>query len=77
MSRVAASLNALVLGAILAALSFYGPWTNVHGRLRFFSDIVINPLVGFFGNIGAAFFFATLGMLLAGLALTGNLRTTD
>lgn len=76
-TRLQAAFYALFLGAFLSGFSLYGPWTNVHGRARFFFDLFINPAVGFFGNIGAAFFFATFGLLSAALALTGNLRTSD
>ncbi len=77
MNRLSAALSALFLGTIFAVLSYYGPWTEVHGRMRFFADLVINPMVGWLGNIGGTVFFAMFGVLLAVLALSGNLRTSD
>lgn len=77
MSRLNAAVSALFLGTAFGALSYYGPWTNVHGRGRFFTDLVINPMVGWLGNIGATAFFATFGVLLAALAVGGNLNTAD
>ena len=77
MNRANAAVSALLLGTIFGTLSYYGPWTDVHGRIRFFSDLIINPIVGWFGNVGAAVFFATFGILLAVLAVSGNMRTAD
>ena len=77
MTRLKAALSALFLGTTFAVMSFYGPWTNVHGRGRFFTDIVINPMVGWLGSFVATVFFGMFGILLAALAMSGNLRTTD
>ena len=77
MNRLNAAVSALFLGTIFGVLSYYGPWTEVHGRIRFFTDLIINPMVGWLGNIGGAAFFATFGVWLAILAVSGNLRAAD
>ena len=46
MNRLNAAVSALFLGTTFGVLSYYGPWTDVHGRIRFFTDLIINPMVG-------------------------------
>lgn len=77
MTRLHAAGATLILGIVFGTMSLYGPWTHVHGRMRFFTDLVINPAVSWFGNIGGAVFFFTFGILLTVLALTGNMHTDD
>ena len=74
MHNLKAATSALIFGMGMGIFCYLGPWENAHGKGAFIVDLLVNPVVGWLGAIGGAVLYATFGVLVAALVLSGQIE---